>query len=158
MGVCDDGEKARGMDDGAAGGAVGGDIREVQLAGCCKHAVGVCDDGEKARGAADGAAGAAGGRDIRGAQLAGCCKHAVGVCDDHVGRKPGEWLMGQLGRRVEAISGELNSQDVANTLWAIATMGMKGMIDCNNGDHTFHSDGGHADRENGGILVLLGCR
>ncbi len=25
----------------------GGDIRGVQLAGCCKHAVGVCDDGDK---------------------------------------------------------------------------------------------------------------
>ena len=31
-----------------AGAAGGGDIRGVQLAGCCKHAVGVCDDGGKA--------------------------------------------------------------------------------------------------------------
>ncbi len=57
----------------------GGDIRGVQLAECCKHAVGVCDDGVKAGGADDGAAGATGGDDIRGVQLAGCCKHAVGI-------------------------------------------------------------------------------
>jgi hypothetical protein len=43
--VCDNGVKAGGADDGAAGGAGGGDIRGVQLAECCKHAVGVCDDG-----------------------------------------------------------------------------------------------------------------
>jgi hypothetical protein len=54
-----------------AGAAGGGDIRGVQLAGCCKHAVGVCDDGEKARGVDDGAAGGAGGGDIRGVQLEG---------------------------------------------------------------------------------------
>jgi hypothetical protein len=51
--------------------------------------VGVCDDGDKAGGAADGAAGAADGG------------------------------YGQLERRVEAISGEFNSQEVGNTLWAI---------------------------------------
>jgi hypothetical protein len=39
VGVCDDGDKAGGADDGAAGAAGGGDIRGVQLAGCCKHAV-----------------------------------------------------------------------------------------------------------------------
>ncbi len=33
--------------------------------------------------------------------------------------------MGQLERRAEAISVEFNSQDVANTLWAFATMGTK---------------------------------
>ena len=59
MGVCGNGEKARGADDGAAGAAGEGDIRGVQLAECCKQAVGVCDDGEKARGADDGATGAA---------------------------------------------------------------------------------------------------
>jgi hypothetical protein len=32
-------------------------------------------------------------------------------------------MMGQLERRVEAISGEFNSQEAANTLWAFATMG-----------------------------------
>ena len=41
-----------------AGVAGGGDIRGVQLAECCKHAVGVCDDGDKAGAADDGAAGA----------------------------------------------------------------------------------------------------
>jgi hypothetical protein len=34
-------------------------------------------------------------------------------------------MMGQLERRAEAISGEFNSQHVANTLWAYATMGRK---------------------------------
>ena len=33
--------------------------------------------------------------------------------------------MGKLERRAEAISGEFNSQNVANTLWAYATMGTK---------------------------------
>ena len=33
--------------------------------------------------------------------------------------------MGQLERRAEAISGAFNSQNVANTLWAFATMGTK---------------------------------
>jgi hypothetical protein len=44
-----------GEDDGAAGETGGGDMRGVQLAECCKHAVGVCDDGDKAGGASDGA-------------------------------------------------------------------------------------------------------
>ena len=48
MGVCDNGSKAGGVDDGAAGAADGGDVREVQLADYCKHAVGVCDHGDKA--------------------------------------------------------------------------------------------------------------
>jgi hypothetical protein len=34
-------------------------------------------------------------------------------------------MMGQLERRAEAISGEFNSQNVANTLWAFARMGRK---------------------------------
>jgi hypothetical protein len=34
-------------------------------------------------------------------------------------------LLLALERRAEAISGEFNSQDVANTLWAYATMGRK---------------------------------
>ena len=33
--------------------------------------------------------------------------------------------MGQLERRVDAISGEFNSQDIANTMWAFTTMGTK---------------------------------
>jgi hypothetical protein len=41
VGVCDDGVKAGGADDEAAGAAGVGDIRGVQLAGCCKHAVGI---------------------------------------------------------------------------------------------------------------------
>ena len=39
--------------------------------------------------------------------------------------KPKENLLLALERQAEAISGEFNSQDVANTLWAFATMGMK---------------------------------
>ena len=42
-----------------------------------------------------------------------------------MGIKPGAGVMGQLEGRAEAISGEFNSQDVANTLWAFATMGTK---------------------------------
>jgi hypothetical protein len=34
-------------------------------------------------------------------------------------------MMGQLERRTETISGEFKPQDVANTLWAFATMGTK---------------------------------
>ncbi len=40
LGVCNNGDKAEGADDGASGAAGGGDIRGVQLAGYCKHAVG----------------------------------------------------------------------------------------------------------------------
>jgi hypothetical protein len=36
-----------------------------------------------------------------------------------MGTKPGDRMMGQLERRAEAISGEFNSQEVANTLWAV---------------------------------------
>jgi hypothetical protein len=42
-----------------------------------------------------------------------------------MGTKPGERTMRQLERRAETISGEFNSQNVANTLWAFATMGTK---------------------------------
>ena len=85
----------------------GGDIRGVQLAGCCKHAVGVRDDGDKAGGADDGSAAAAVGGDIRGVQLTGCFQHDVDVST--MGTKPGERMMGQLERRTEVISGEFNS-------------------------------------------------
>jgi hypothetical protein len=36
--------------------------------------------------------------------------------------KPEERMMGQLERRAEAISGEFNSQCVANTMWAFVKM------------------------------------
>jgi hypothetical protein len=72
------GTKQGGVYDGTAGATDGGDIRGVQLTGCCKLDVDVCDDGYKAGGSDDGAAGAADGDDIRGFQLAGCCKHALG--------------------------------------------------------------------------------
>ena len=66
----------------------------------------------------DGAAGAAGVGDIRGVQLAGCFQHAVGIWDDgdKAGRADDE-AAGAAG--AEAIAGEFNSQDVANTLWSI---------------------------------------
>jgi hypothetical protein len=41
-----------------------------------------------------------------------------------MGRNPGEPVMGQV-EWAETISGEFNSQDVANTLWAFSTMGRK---------------------------------
>jgi hypothetical protein len=34
-------------------------------------------------------------------------------------------MMEQLERRMEVMSGEFNSQTIANTLWAFATMGTK---------------------------------
>ena len=40
-----------------------------------------------------------------------------------MGMKPGERLMGLLEGRAEAIAGEFNPQEVANTLWAYATIG-----------------------------------
>jgi hypothetical protein len=42
-----------------------------------------------------------------------------------MGTKPGERMMVQLERRAEAISRQFNSQDIANTLWAYATMRTK---------------------------------
>jgi hypothetical protein len=36
-----------------------------------------------------------------------------------MGRKPGERMMGQVEGQAEAISGEFNSQEVANTLWSM---------------------------------------
>jgi hypothetical protein len=63
-------------------------------------------------GEVDGSAGAAGAGDI-----------TVCVCND--GDKTWGACDGVAGRLAEAISGELNSQDIANTLWAFATMGTK---------------------------------
>jgi hypothetical protein len=40
-----------------------------------------------------------------------------------MGTMPGERMMGELERRAEAISGEFKPEEVANTLWAFATMG-----------------------------------
>ena len=48
VGICDDRDKAGGAADGAAGTEGGGDIRGVQLAGCCKHEVVVWDYGDTA--------------------------------------------------------------------------------------------------------------
>jgi hypothetical protein len=42
-----------------------------------------------------------------------------------MGRKPGERVMGLLEGRAEVISGELNSQTVANTVWTYATIRRK---------------------------------
>jgi hypothetical protein len=44
----------------------------------------------------------------------------VGVCDDGAGAWGGAEV--KLGR-VEAVAGTFNAQEVANTLWAYATMG-----------------------------------
>jgi hypothetical protein len=40
-----------------------------------------------------------------------------------MGWEPGAGLMRELEGRAEALAGKLNSQDVANTLWAYVTMG-----------------------------------
>ncbi len=84
--------------------------------------MGVWDKNGKARGAADWTAGAMGGADIRGVKLAEHCNHAVGVCnhEDEAGGAA-DGAAGASGRR---ISGEYNSQEVANTLWAYATTGI----------------------------------
>jgi hypothetical protein len=60
----------------------GGNRREVQLVGGCKHVVDVSDNVDKSGGTGDGSTGTTGGDDIRGVQLGGGCKHAVVVCDD----------------------------------------------------------------------------
>ena len=67
--------------------------------------MGVYDDGDKTGGEDDESAGAAGAGDI-----------TVCVCND--GDKAGDRVMVQLERRTETISGDLDSQNVANTLWA----------------------------------------
>ena len=41
------------------------------------------------------------------------------------GEKTGEWMMGKMEGRTKAISGDFNSQAVANKLWAFATMERK---------------------------------
>ena len=74
--------------------------------------MGVYDDGDKTGGEDDESAGAAGAGDI-----------TVCVCND--GDKAGDRVMGQLERRTETISGEFNSQTVANSVCAFATMGTK---------------------------------
>jgi len=92
----------------------------------------------------DGAAGAADGGDVRGVQLADYCKHSVGVCDN--GYKAGEGMRGQLERRAEVISGEINSTHITNTLWAFKTKRIKSgerMMEPNVliatfGSHRFH--------------------
>ncbi len=83
---------------------ISGEINSQKHAECCQHAVGVCDDGDKAGGSDDGVAGAADRTLWAFATM---------------GTKPGDRMLGHLERQAEAISGEFNSQDIANTLWAI---------------------------------------
>ena len=115
MGVWEDGDKAGGEADGAAVGAGGGDIRGVQLARSCKHAVGVCDNGEEAGGAVDGAVGGAGGGDIGGVYFARPVGSYVGI--RQVGRDTRaetateaatetEWFGGQSQQLVVGTLGE----------------------------------------------------
>ena len=80
MGVCDDGDKVGGADDGTDGGSVEDDMRGVQLTGCCKHSVGVCDDGDKTGGSDDGADGGEDGGDIREVQLTEYCNRLWTTC------------------------------------------------------------------------------
>ncbi len=54
-------------------------------------------------------------------QLAGRGKHAVGIYDDGAGARGG--LDVGAGGAVEAVARVFKAQEVANTLWAYATMG-----------------------------------
>jgi hypothetical protein len=66
-------------------------------------------------GTADGTAGGSGGGDIRGVRLGGCFPRTLEAYA-RMERKPGKRLMGLLEERVEAISGESDSDDVSQTL------------------------------------------
>jgi hypothetical protein len=85
--------------------AGGGDIRGVQLAVCFKYGVGVCDKEDKTGGSDDGVAGAADGVDIRGVNSQAVA-NTLWVFTT-MGTNPGKWMMGQLERWTEEISGEL---------------------------------------------------
>ena len=47
----------------------------------------------------------------------------MGVCEDGVEREPGARMMRELEGRAEAVAGSFQAQEVANTLWAYATIG-----------------------------------
>jgi hypothetical protein len=61
-----------------------------------------------------------GRRRYQGSSTRRLCKHDVGVCNNR--GNAGGAMKGLLERRAEPISGEFNSQDVANALPAFATM------------------------------------
>ncbi len=60
---------------------------------------------------------------IKGVQTIAFYQHAAVVCEN--GEDAGERMMGLLEGREEAILGEFDSEEVASTLWAYATMGTK---------------------------------
>ena len=150
VGVCDDGNKAGGENDGAAEAVDGGDIRGVQLTVCCKHDVDVYDDGDKAREADDGTAGAAVGGDIRRVQLAGCCKHDVGVCDD--GNK--------AGGENDGADGAAGGDDMRRVQLAGCCKHAVGV--CDDGDKTGEADDGTAGSvgrgDIRGVQLAGGCK
>ncbi len=114
----------------------GDDIRGVQVAECCKLTVGVGDDGDKAGEEDDGEDGAAGGDDIRGDELAGHIR--VGMQDfgdqgisNTLHNTVNHWYKIDWSSfvgaewRAEVISGEFNSEDIANTLWTCKILDAK---------------------------------
>jgi hypothetical protein len=86
------------------------------------NTVGVCDDGAGAWGGLDEGAGGAGGGGGGHDERAERGQRAVGVCDDGAGARSRDDA-GVLEGRAEAVAGTFNAQEVANTLWAYATMG-----------------------------------
>jgi hypothetical protein len=83
----------------------GGDIRGVQLAGCCEH---TAKPGQRLMARATGGSGR---DDIRGVQLFKSQGHSVTRtmwAYVNMGRKPMEQMMGLLEGRTKAISEELN--------------------------------------------------
>ena len=112
-------------------GAGGGGGGQVQSAGRGKYDVGACDDGAGARGGIDEGAGDAGKLTAqgvantlwayaRGRRVRSRRRRWQTLCGRMltVGRVPEEGLMGKL----EGWAGTFKVQDVANTMWARATM------------------------------------
>jgi len=93
-----------GADDGAAGAQTEAILWEFNSQNVA-NTLGVCDNGDQAGAADDGSSGAAGGGDIRGSTRR--------LLQTRCGR------MQQWGESRGADDGGFNSQDIANTLWAI---------------------------------------
>ena len=105
-----------------AGGAAAGGGGGVQPAGDCEHAVGIWEDGGEGRGGVVGALRGGCGR-ARRVLTRTHFEHAVGVRDDGGEAGAGWWgrWRGGCGG-----GGESKPQEIANTLWAYATMGEGG--------------------------------
>jgi len=84
-----------------------------QAAESCKRTVGVGDNWEAAGGADAGAAWRGGRRRYLGSSSRRKVANTLWACAT-IGRNPGERMMGQLERRVESISGELQTRCVVS--------------------------------------------